>query len=90
MKLEVQKQTRNIEVPAGSFNVELRTATWKDGYRRTFYVEQAFPHRLIKWETSEGERAELLGSDRMKYWEMNAEGGEEALKRMGLTRRGRF
>ena len=60
--------------------------TRKDESWRTYYVEKASPHRVIKWETSEGEKAELLGSDRMKYWEMNQEGGEAALQRLGVSR----
>jgi hypothetical protein len=63
----------------------VRTAKLQDGTLYTFYVESAGARKLVKWETSAGERAELLGSDRMKYWEMNKEGGEQALKRMGLT-----
>ena len=57
-----------------------------DGTWRAFYVEKADPKRIIKWETSEGEKAELLGSDRLKYWEMNKEGGEAALERLGISR----
>ena len=76
----------NLRVPAGSFEVEVFRETRKDKSWRAFYVEKAPPHRLIKWETSEGEKAELLGSDRMKYWEMNKEGGESALQRLGISR----
>ena len=58
-----------------------------DKQTRSFYVEQAAPHRIVKWESSTGEHAELLKSDRMKYWQMNAEGYESALSRIGLARR---
>jgi hypothetical protein len=77
---------QNLRVPAGSFEVEVFRETRKDKSWRAFYVEKAPPHRVIKWETSEGEKAELLGSDRMKYWEMNKEGGEAALQRLGVSR----
>jgi hypothetical protein len=58
-----------------------------DKQTRTFYVEQAAPHRIVMWESSTGEHAELLKSDRMKYWQMNGEGYERALSRIGLARR---
>jgi hypothetical protein len=80
--------TQRVTVPAGAFTVQMRTAKLRDGSWRKYYVEAAPPHRLCKWEASDGERAELLGSERMKYWEMNREGGEQALGRMGLSRRG--
>jgi len=41
----------------------------------------------VRWESSTGERADLLGSGRMKYWEMNREGYESALQKLGLSRR---
>jgi hypothetical protein len=85
-KLSKDAKSQNIRVPAGSFEVEVLRETRKDKTWRAYYVEKASPKRVIKWETSEGESAELLGSDRMKYWQMNKEGGEEALKRLGLTR----
>ena len=52
----------------------------------SFLHRESSAQRVIKWETSEGEKAELLGSDRLKYWEMNKEGGEAALERLGISR----
>ena len=78
---------QSITVPAGAFVVEVMVVRMPDKQTRTFYVEQAAPHRIVKWESSTGEHAELLKSDRMKYWQMNAEGYESALSRMGLSRR---
>jgi hypothetical protein len=85
--LAVAAGTQQVSVPAGSFEVRVRTARLSDGTLRRYYVENAAPYRILKWETSTGEHAELLGSDRMKYWELNFEGGEQGLKRMGLSRR---
>jgi len=78
---------QSITVPAGTFVVEVMTIRLPGKQSRTFYVEQAAPHRIVKWESSAGERGELLKSDRMKYWEMNPEGYEKALSRIGLARR---
>ena len=74
-------------MPAGSYDVETLTAsiesrTW------TFHVERAAPHRLVKWASSTGESGELVGVDRMKYWELKRGGDEQALKRIGLQPRG--
>ncbi len=83
--LEVAPSTTTVTVPAGTFDVEVRKATSSDGLVRTYYVESAWPHRLIRMERSDGMKAELKGSDRLKYWELNHEGQEEALRRIGLT-----
>ena len=87
VELSFETNAQRIRVPAGDFDVEVRTAKLSDGTVRKFFVERAMPRRLIRWEATTGERAELLGSSRMKYWEMNREGGEQALKQMGLSRR---
>jgi hypothetical protein len=88
VELSADPKPQRVRVPAGEFEVEVRTAKLLDGVVRRYFVEKAPPRRLVKWEASSGERAELLGSSRMKYWEMNKEGGEQALKQMGLSRRG--
>lgn len=75
-----------VKTPAGIFEVDTLRLKRSDGSWRAFYVEKASPHRIVRWETSEGETADLLGSDRMKYWEMNQQGGEAALERLGLPR----
>jgi hypothetical protein len=71
---------------AGDANTEVFSAK-VDGFERKFHVEKAAPHRILRWETSTGERAELLKSSRLKYWQMNKEGGEAALAQLGLKRR---
>jgi hypothetical protein len=78
---------RQLSVPLGKFNVEVWTVDVPGGIQRTIYVEAAEPHRIVRWESSNGERADLLGSQRMKYWEMNREGFETALKKLGLSPR---
>ena len=87
VELSVATETSSVTVPAGEFVVVERTAKIKGGPTWTFHVENAAPHRLIKWENSEGESAELLGSDRMKYWQMNRNGYEKALERIGMKPR---
>lgn len=83
-------ETEKVTVPAGTFEVEEARVVVKggDGERAwAFLVEKAPPHRIVAWETSEGERAELRGSDRLAYWQLNAPGGEEHLEALGLRPR---
>jgi hypothetical protein len=76
----------DVRVPAGRFKADVLRMKRSDGSWRAFYIERASPGRIVKWETSDGEIAELRGTDRMKYWELNKEGGEAALSNLGLTR----
>jgi hypothetical protein len=85
--LSRSRGTLNMTVPAGNFEVEVWSVEIEGGAKKTFYVEKASPHRVIRWESSDGERADLLGSDRLEYWKMNGKGGEEALKKLGLSPR---
>ena len=45
-------------------------------------VETAAPFRLIRWFSSDGEEASLLGSTRLAYWQLNQPGGEKYLKNL--------
>ena len=90
VELSRSSGTRELTVPAGTFEVaEARAAIRGPGGERswTFQVEVAPPHRIVAWEASDGERAELRGSDRLAYWKLNGPGGEEHLERLGLRSR---
>lgn len=90
-ELSRSDDSREVTVPGGTFEVEEARAVVRGetGERTwTFFVETAEPRRIVAWETSDGERAELLGSDRLPYWELNGPGGEEYLERLGLRPRG--
>jgi len=77
------KATETMRVPAGRFEVDRWTARVGDD-RYVYFVERAFPHRLIGWDGPQGETARLRGTKRMKYWELNREGGEKHLADLGL------
>jgi hypothetical protein len=55
-----------------------------DGRTTTFTIESAAPHRILGWVSSDGERAEILGSARRAYWKEHDEGNEAFLKTLGL------
>lgn len=78
---------QRVEVPAGEFEVETFSAQLANGNTYLFHVEKEAPHRIVRWQFSSGEVGELVASDRMKYWELNAPGGEEALRSLGLEPR---
>lgn len=86
-KLTRREGTESVTVPAGTFPAEVRQAVNADG-TWTFWVEQAHPNRLLKWTHTSGLEAQLLGVERLTYWQMNGEGKQEALQKLGLQPRG--
>ena len=79
-------KTVTVEVPAGSFEAESFSVT-TPGFQRTFYVEAAWPRRILRWETSEGESAELIAVERLEYWKMNGPEFDSAVEKLGLSPR---
>ena len=75
-----------LEVPAGTFLVRQAWAILGDA-KWSFSVEARHPHRIVAWQSPSGEKASLVGSDRVAYWKLNAPGDEAALERIGLSPR---
>ena len=76
-----------VTVPAGTFDVERRTVEIQGGPVWKIAVESAAPRRIVEWESSDGEKASLLGSDRLQYWNLHGEGQASFLARLGLKPR---
>ena len=76
-----------LVTPAGTFEVERARVEIAGGLTWKFAVETAEPHRIVEWETSDGAKAVLLGSDRLEYWNLHSEGQESFLARLGLKPR---
>ncbi len=76
-----------VTVPAGTFEADVLKADVEGGRKWTFYVEQGGPRRLVKWKTSDGEEAQLVALERLKYWEMTANTFAAGLEGLGLTPR---
>lgn len=53
-------------------------------YTRTFDVEVAPPRRVLGWESSTGETARLLDTERLAYWTLNQPGDERYREELGL------
>ena len=82
--IERAAETRTVEVPAGPFVVTTYTVRVAGGRTGTVDIEAAWPHRVIGWRFAPDVRAELLGSTRNAYWNLNGPGGEAALREIGL------
>mgnify|MGYP000299188310 CR=1 FL=1 len=86
-ELSVAAASEKLQVPAGEFEVIKRTAKVADGTLMSYWVEKAFPHQVIRWSSSKGVDAQLIGSKRMKYWGLHSNGHEAILKDIGLKSR---
>lgn len=53
-------------------------------YRRTIDIEEAPPHRVLGWTTSDGEDVRLLRTARLPYWKLNHAGDESYREQLGL------
>ncbi|UCH84607.1 MAG: hypothetical protein JSW50_02620 [Candidatus Latescibacterota bacterium] len=75
---------QTIEVPAGEFTVTVYTVEIAGGRVGAFYIEEAYPHRVIRWEMPPDIKGELTGSERLVYWKLNRNGDEKYLRSLGL------
>jgi len=95
---EIQRlaDPQTVEVPAGTFATFVYVITTKKGREGRFYVEQDYPHRIVRWEWKpvsggagasrmEGsESGQLAGTARLKYWKLHGNEHERYLKQLGL------
>jgi hypothetical protein len=77
-------QSETITVPAGNFATIVYDVHISDGRSGTFWIEEAYPHRIVKWSLLPDVSGELTGSQRLSYWKLNGEGNESYLKDLGL------
>lgn len=78
---------QQLTVPAGTFSVEVWSASVENERAWAFYVEQQPPHRIVQWERSDGQSAVLVKAERLKYWEMNGPSFVSGLGQLGLQPR---
>jgi hypothetical protein len=85
VKAEISRREdgERVEVPAGSFETIVYDVD-ASGRKGVFYVEAAYPHRIVRWELPPDVRGELTGAKRLQYWHLNKEGDESHLKELGL------
>jgi len=66
---------RVLQVAGSVYRVELTRGQQTD----RFDFESAYPHRMLRWERSDGGVLTLVDSRRMRYWERNHPGDERLL-----------
>jgi hypothetical protein len=85
-----------VRVPAGAFAVSTYVVRPADGRVGRFDVEEAHPHRVVRWSWAPApgapplggtDSAELAGSARLEYWRLHDPGDERYLKSLGLEPR---
>lgn len=80
----VADTTHARAVPAGTFEVRDVTLALADGATTVWEVEEAPPRRIVAWRRSDGEAAELTGSERRKYWEEHRNADAPLREGLGL------
>ena len=83
--IERVAERETVAVEAGSFDTMVYHVKTGDGREGRFYVETAYPHRLIRWTLLPDIEATLAGSTRLEYWKLNRPGNESYLEALGLT-----
>jgi hypothetical protein len=73
-----------VKTALGRLRAYTYTVAEKGGDTLTFTVEEAAPHRLLAWRSSNGEAGRILGSARLPYWKMHDKAGVAALKALGI------
>ncbi|MBX2801145.1 MAG: hypothetical protein KTR31_25920 [Myxococcales bacterium] len=86
VSIQHDADSTSVTVPAGTFETTTVHTSVAGGASTTWSVETAWPHRLIRWERSDGEVAELLGVERLAYWQRNREGDESLVEGLGHPR----
>ena len=76
--------THSVTVPAGTFECMRYDVAVDGGRSGQFFIETAYPHRIVKWSLPPDVSGELTGSTRLPYWKLHQEGDESYLKEIGL------
>jgi hypothetical protein len=76
-------ESERVTVPAGQFETMVYEVS-TGGRLGVFYIEGAYPHRIVRWELGPDVKGELTGSQRLEYWGLNREGDESYLDDLGL------
>lgn len=46
--------------------------TWQVGNRKeTYWVEKSYPHRILKWSSTDGGKGEIIKTLRVPYWSLH-------------------
>ncbi len=76
-------QAEEMSLAAGEIAAYPWTIETEKGWRK-LWIEQAYPHRILKWEDSAGGRGELKKTIRVPYWSLNSNVDEIYREKLGL------
>ena len=57
-----------------------------EGWEKKIWVDEAYPHRIVKWEDSEGGKGELIKTVRAPYWSMKKDTDLVHRDQLGIPR----
>jgi hypothetical protein len=61
--------------------------TWQVGNRKeTYWVEKAYPHRILKWSSTDGSKGEIIKTLRVPYWSLHGNDDLPYREQLGLPR----
>ncbi len=90
-------RVERVQVPAGTFDCDVYTVRPADGRQGHFWIERAYPHRVIRWTWTPPARAQglmgrdgcdsgaLAGTRRLPYWQLHGNGDESFLRDLGVA-----
>ena len=84
-KATIRKEGREKRTLAGRDWEAWKWTVKKDGGGAAYYIETAYPHKLLAWEDSRGEKGGLIKSLRSTYWAKHGNKDEPLRKELGLT-----
>jgi hypothetical protein len=86
--IERLAEPQTVSVPAGRFPTTVYSVALASGPRGLFFVESAYPHRVVHWEWTQAadgdDSGELAGSQRLEYWKLHNVGDQQYLRDLGL------
>jgi hypothetical protein len=61
--------------------------TWQIGNRKeTYWVEKNYPHRILKWNSSDGNKGEIIKTLRLPYWQLHNNADSPYREQLGLSK----
>jgi hypothetical protein len=61
--------------------------TWQAGNRKeTYWVEKAYPRRIIKWSSSDGGKGEIMKTLRVPYWQLHGNNDLSYREQLGISK----
>lgn len=83
--IERRSNRETLKTPAGTFSVVTYVVSDGKSERALYHIEAAPPHRVIHYRIEGLEEATLLGSTRLPYWQLQGNGQEALLTKLGLS-----